>query len=68
MVPRTILACCVLHNICLMIDDEDISNFILDGEEQAQQSSSSTEQLLIDFEIEGEQLREVMADDVFCEI
>ncbi|CAL1682450.1 unnamed protein product [Lasius platythorax] len=32
LIPETILACCILHNICLNGVDNDIENYILDGE------------------------------------
>ena len=31
LIPETILACCILHNICLDGVDDDIENYILDG-------------------------------------
>lgn len=32
LIPETILACCVLHNLCIDDLDEDIDNYILNGE------------------------------------
>lgn len=32
LIPETILACCIPHNICLNGVDDDIENYILDGE------------------------------------
>lgn len=28
LIPATILACCVLHNICLNYEDDDLENYI----------------------------------------
>lgn len=32
LIPETILACCILHNVCLEHLDEDIEDYILDDE------------------------------------
>lgn len=34
LIPYVILACCVLHNICLQGCDNDVDDFICDGMEQ----------------------------------
>lgn len=34
LIPYVILACCVLHNICLEGCEDDIDDFIFDGMEQ----------------------------------
>lgn len=36
LIPTTILACCVLHNICLNNNDDEIENYIVEGRENEQ--------------------------------
>lgn len=64
-VPHTILGCCVLHNLALeYCGDEDYWVFIRDGEAQARRSSTDFDRLMNDFEIEGNELRKIMMENL----
>lgn len=53
LIPGTILACCVLHNICLqeIEDDVDIINYIDDGNEILDEAELGVE---LDYEREDQ--------------
>lgn len=53
LIPATILACCVLHNICLNYEDNDIDNYIEAGiviNEQNREDGEEDENIIVNNE------------------
>lgn len=45
LIPETILACCVLHNLCIDDVDEDIDDYILNDEPIHDEVDDNNEEL-----------------------
>ncbi|XP_043285712.1 putative nuclease HARBI1 [Venturia canescens] len=45
LIPHVILACCVLHNICLVSCDDDINDFLLEGIEQRDENHNDRNEM-----------------------
>lgn len=60
LIPATILACCVLHNLCLNNSDREIDNYILEGMVENDEQNVANEEIFADaadFENEAGTLR-----------
>jgi len=53
LIPATILACCVLHNICLNNIDEEIDDYIVEGYRINEQNVERDEENAEDDQIEN---------------
>lgn len=60
LIPATILACCVLHNICLQNTD-DIENYILEGRENNENENFERNEQHGDNDNEGVVKRDYLA-------
>lgn len=62
--PKAIMGCCVLHNLCLEFSgDEDCNIYLREGEEHFGRNNTDVDTLMHDFEIEDNELRNIMMDD-----
>lgn len=63
LIPETILACCVLHNICLDGVDDDIEDYILNNEvvNNEMNIEDNIEQLNAEENMEGIHKRDYIA-------
>ncbi|XP_036146940.1 putative nuclease HARBI1 [Monomorium pharaonis] len=67
LIPATILACCVLHNICLGDIDDEIENYVVEGNRENEQNRENNEECehIENYDNEGITKRNYLATILF---
>jgi len=65
LIPATILACCVLHNICLGDIDDEVENYIMEGSTETNTENNEECDQIENYDNEGITKRNYLATILF---